>query len=437
MLERLLVLSILLSIFGCREQSKKQQVDNSIQRPPNIVYILADDLGYGDISILGQNKFQTPNIDRLAESGMLFTSHYSGSTVCAPSRAVLLSGLHSGHVPIRGNKEVHPEGQQSLPDSIVTVAEMLQQNGYKTGAFGKWGLGAPGAEGDPNKQGFDEFYGYNCQRYAHRYYPPHIWDNDQKIVFEGNGKPGTAHFALNNIHQRALDFMTENANRPFFLYYPSLLPHAELLLPDEIMGDFKFEETPFVDLRDGNNYGDVNFDVMLYCDQERPKATFASMVQLLDRQVGEIVDKLEVLGLRENTVIVFTSDNGPHHEGGADPEFFNSNGGVRGIKRDLYEGGIRAPMMVSWPKKVAKNVTSSHISGFQDVFPTFLDIIDVDNYEGVDGISFLPVLIGENQPEHEYLYWEFDGPSEKRAVEEEHGKPLSPIGTSHNWNCTI
>jgi arylsulfatase A len=385
--------------------------------PPNIIFILADDLGYGDLGVNGQRHIQTPNIDRLAKEGMRFTRFYSGSTVCAPSRAVLMSGYHTGHVFIRGNKGVSPEGQYPIADSIPTVAEQLKKAGYATGAFGKWGLGAVGSEGDPLKQGFDRFYGYNCQSLAHRYYPNHLWDNDRKVVLtENQNLNRTVTYAPDLIHTEALNFVDTHAGKkPFFLFVPTVLPHAELLVPDDEIFQLykgKFEETP----HQGNDYG-PNARPGGYTSQEYPRATFAAMVGRLDKHVGEIVAKLKEKGIENNTLIVFSSDNGPHKEGGADPVFFNSNGSVTGTKRDLYEGGIRVPFIANWPGIVKAGTVSTHIGAFWDILPTFSELAGVASPNQIDGISFVNTLNGKGkQKKHEYLYWEFHEQGGKQAV---------------------
>ena len=392
-------------LFSACNEIKK---DSKTPSQPNIIYILADDLGYGDLSCYGQTKFSTPNIDALAKKGMLFTQHYAGSSVCAPSRSSLLTGLHTGHTPIRGNKEVRPEGQWSMPDSSYTIAELLRDYGYVTGAFGKWGLGFPQSEGDPLKQGFDEFYGYNCQRLAHNYYPYHLWDNDQKIILEGNSGDSEKQYAPKLIHQKALEFIDKNKDNSFFLYYPSIIPHAELFAPYDYMNRFlgKFNpEKAFKGIDEGDTYKNGG-----YGSQENGHAAFAALVTLLDDQVGELVAKVQELGLEETTIFIFTSDNGPHKEAGADPKYFNSNGNLRGFKRDLYEGGIRVPMIVKWKGKVVEGSSTNHISAFWDILPTISELIGADLKNNTDGISFLPTILGEadKQKIHEYLYWEFN-----------------------------
>ncbi|MBW8326093.1 MAG: arylsulfatase [Prolixibacteraceae bacterium] len=397
-----------LSVFSAGSAAR---VQTSADQKPNIIYILADDLGYGDLSCYGQKRFKTPNIDRLAKEGMLFTQHYAGCTVCAPSRSSLLTGLTTGHTPIRGNKSWEPEGQYPIPANTFTMAEMLKQAGYYTGAFGKWGLGFIGTEGDPNKQGFDEFYGYNCQSLAHNYYPAYLWDNHTKVSLKGNSGNQFNEYAPQLIHDRALQFIEKQnpakTGKPFFLFYPNVIPHAELLIPDENIQEFRGKLLPEKPYR-GTEPGSANFRTGGYGSQNETHAAFAAMVTLLDKQVGEVVAKLKELGLDKNTIIIFSSDNGPHLEGGADPDYFDSNGVLKGYKRDLYEGGIRVPMIACWPGKIKPGSTTNHVSAFWDVMPTVADIAGISVPENLDGISFLPSLTGQGkQMQHETLYWEF------------------------------
>ena len=409
---------LIATVCSCNEDKNISKNDNK----PNIIYILADDLGYGDLSCYGQTKFSTPNIDNLAKEGMLFTQHYAGSSVCAPSRSTLLTGLHTGHTPIRGNKEVRPEGQWPMPDSTYTVAEFLKKQGYVTGAFGKWGLGFPNSEGDPLKQGFDEFYGYNCQRLGHNYYPYHLWNNSNKVILKGNIGTNKNQYAPILIHQKALDFIDNHKDKPFFLFYPSIIPHAELVAPKEYMDKyierFKMEKSS-----DGVDKGEGYKDGR-YGSQQNAHAAFAAMINLLDNQVGEIMTKIKELGLENNTIIVFTSDNGPHKEAGADPDFFNSNGNLRGYKRDLFEGGIRVPMIAKWKGKIKEGTTTNHVSAFWDVFPTFLEVTENNISTNLDGISFLPILLNEpsKQKNHDHLYWEFHEKGGRQALRKENWK---------------
>jgi len=376
------------------------------ERPPNIVYILADDLGWGDLSLYGQKHFQTPNIDRIAKEGIQFTQHYSGSTVCAPSRSCLMTGLHTGNTPIRGNFEILPEGQMAMPAESVTIAEILKREGYVTGAFGKWGLGFPGSEGDPTNQGFDVFFGYNCQRKAHNYYPYHLWSNRDKVELEGNEGTGEGVYAPDLIQEKTLEFIEQNKDQSFFCFVPHVIPHAELFTPERYMARFRGRLLPEKSY-EGTDAG-PNFRNGPYGSQPESHAAFAAMVTMLDDHVGQILDKLAALKIDQNTLVIFTSDNGAHREGGADPEYFDSNGPFRGLKRDLYEGGIRVPMLARWTGRIAPNSESDHISAFWDVFPTFCEIAGIPIPDGLDGISFAPTLLRSgSQRLHEHLFWGF------------------------------
>lgn len=387
----------------------------------NIIYILADDLGLGDLSCYGQQKISTPNLDKLAAQGMMFTQHYTGAAVSAPSRSTLMTGLHTGHTPIRNNGKIPnmEEGQNPIPKEIPTIAEILKKVGYSTGAFGKWGLGYVGSEGDPNNKGFDEFFGYNCQTMAHRYYPEYLWHNNRKVKLEGNDWKNKVTYSADVIHSRAIDFIENHKDKPFFLYYASTLPHAELLVPeDEVFVEQKkkFEgETPYINNHKGAEYGD-NIVIKEYSSQKNPYATFASMVIRLDKHVGEIMEKIEELGLEENTIIMFASDNGPHRQGGANPDFFNSAAGLRGIKGDLFEGGIRTAMIAKWKGHIKPHSKSDHVSAFWDVMPTIAEIAGATTPFKCDGISFLPTLLGEKQNKHDFLYWEFTSKGGVQAV---------------------
>lgn len=380
----------------------------------NVVFILADDLGYGDLSCYGQEKFQTPNIDELARHRMRFTQCYSGTTVSAPSRCSLVTGMHTGHACIRGNSSVNPDYEVALPTGTHTIFQLFKEAGYKTGAFGKWGLGEVGSVGDPNRQYVDRFYGYNSQLLAHNYYPDHMWDNSTRVEFPENydGKFGT--YSQDVIHQQALQFIEENQDSPFFLFIPYVLPHAELLVPeDSIIRKFRgmYPEQPFHGVDSGKMFRKGG-----YCSQVYPHATFAAMVYRYDVYVGQIVARLKELGLYENTLIIFTSDNGPHREGGADPEYFNSNGIYRGIKRDLYEGGIRVPFIAAWPGHIAEATENHHPLAFWDMLPTFNELVQGKPVE-TDGISILPTLLGkEEQPVHDYFYFEFHELDGRQAI---------------------
>ena len=403
------------ALSGCTQQENRP-------KDLNVIYILADDLGYGDLGCYGQTKIHTPNIDRLAAEGMLFTQHYAGCTVSAPSRSALMTGQHTGHTPIRGNKggtgDDGVEGQHPIPADTYTLGKMFRQAGYVTGTFGKWGLGSPGSEGDPTYQGFDEFFGYNCQALAHKYYPTHLWHNREKILLDGNDLAHTAQYSHDIIQERTLDFIRRNKERKFFAFLAYTLPHAELLVPeDEIIEAYRgrFEEKPYA--AKSGDYSPEGKHPIHYCSQPEPRTSFAAMVTRLDRYVGEETELIDSLGLRKRTIIIFTSDNGPHREGGADPDFFGSYGPLRGIKRDMYEGGIRVPMIARCPGLIAEGTRTDFVSAFWDVLPTFADMAGAEVPANVDGISMLPTLFGEKgQQEHEYLYWEFHENGGKTAV---------------------
>lgn len=376
------------------------------ERRPNLIYILADDLGYGDLSCNGQTHFQTPNIDRLAAEGMTFTQHYSGATVCAPSRCALLTGMHTGHAAVRGNSELEPEGQQPMPADTYTVAHMLNDAGYATGLFGKWGLGAPDSVSEPLKMGFDRFYGYNCQRQAHHYYPYFLWNDDRREMLWGNFGLETEEYAPTLIHAEVMDFIEANKDKPFFCFYAVVQPHAEMFAPEEYMEKYRGKFLPESSY-EGTD-GGPNFRKFAYGSQPEAHAAFAAMVNCIDDYVGDVVSKLKELGIDENTLIIFTSDNGPHREGGHDPAYFNSNGSQRGFKRDLYEGGVHVPMIARWPGTVPAGSETDHLSAFWDVMPTAADLAGVSAPDGIDGVSFLPTLLDEKgQKDHDYLYWEF------------------------------
>ncbi|MEO2046521.1 MAG: arylsulfatase [Pirellulales bacterium] len=370
---------------------------------PNIIYIMADDLGYGDLSCFGQKKFKTPHLDRLAAEGVTFTDYYAGSTVCAPTRCVLMTGLHTGHALVRGNREVKPEGQAPMPADTVTLPLLLKKAGYVTGMFGQWGLGAPGSTSDPCRH-FDQFYGYNCQREAHSFYPEHLWHNDKKVLLDGKT------YSADLIAAQSLKFVRANANKekPFFLYLPYTLPHAAMQVPKDSHAPFRKKFPQFED------------KIGSYANSQvkNPVAAFAGMVTRMDRHVGELMSLLMELGIDGQTIVSFTSDNGPHREGGHDPVFFNSNGPLKGHKRDLYEGGIRVPFIARWPGKIKPNSMCDHPTAMWDVMPTCLQIAGVDTPAKTDGISYLPALLGkmEQQKTHDYLFWAFYEQGGKQAI---------------------
>jgi arylsulfatase A-like enzyme len=368
---------------------------------PNIIYIMADDLGYGDLSCFGQTKFETPNIDSLAKEGVTFTNYYAGSTVCAPTRCVLMTGMHTGHAFVRGNREVKPEGQAPMPANIVTLPRLLKKAGYTTGMFGKWGLGAPGSASDPVEH-FDTFYGYNCQRQAHTFYPTHLWHNDKKVMLDEKT------YSADLISDQLLKFVRDNKDRPFFAYVPFTIPHAAMHVPEDDHAPWR-EKWPQFDNKIGKYKGP---------DVKNPIAAFAGMMTRMDRHVGELMALLKELGIDDNTIVSFTSDNGPHMEGGHDPKFFNSNGPLKGHKRDLYEGGIRVPFVARWPGKIKAGTETDIPVAMWDVLPTCLEIAQLESPDRIDGISYLPALLGKTaeQPRHEYLYWAFYERGGKQAV---------------------
>lgn len=393
-----IVVSLVLSMVVCAQRGKT-----------NIIFIIADDLGYGDIGVNGQQKIETPNIDRLAKMGVQFKQFYAGTAVCAPSRACLMTGLHTGHTPVRGNKGFKPEGQTPLPDSTITFPMQLQKGGYSTAAFGKWGLGYITTTGDPNKKGFDEFYGYNCQTLAHNYYPDHLWHNHERIDLQGNLKYDSV-YSADLIHQQAMQFLKADHDKPFFLFLPYTIPHADVFLPHDSVYDHyvkKFNEQP-VAIK-SNDREVHHFDPY-------PHAAFAAMVSRLDRYTGEIMRAVEEKGIARNTLIIFTSDNGPHKENGGDPDFFNSNGIFKGIKRDLYEGGIRVPFIAYQPGITKSGTVNNAPFAFWDIYDTFLDIADLPQSANNDGFSILPSLKGQKQSEHPHLYWEFHEGGGRQAV---------------------
>lgn len=401
-MKRIAIVVLLIVLFFQLAEAQKSS-------KPNIIFILADDLGYGDIGCFGQQKISTPNIDKLAKMGVKFTQFYSGSTVCAPARCSFMTGMHTGHGDIRGNLTLKPEGQVPLHDSIITIAMLLKQAGYETGAFGKWSLGFITTPGDPQKKGFDEFYGYNCQTLAHNYYPDHLWHNHDRIDLSGNLKYDSV-YSADLIHQQAMKFLTAKHDRPFFLYLPYTLPHTDVIVPHDEVYDYyvkKFNEQP-VEVKSTDREAH-HFDPY-------PHAAFAAMVARLDKYVGEVMTALKKQGLEKNTLIIFTSDNGPHKENGGDPEFFNGSGGLKGIKRDLYEGGIRVPFIAYQPGVTKPATVNAMPAALWDLFPTFLQIAGIKQTKSIDGISILPALKGQKQNLHAYFYWELHEGGGKQAV---------------------
>jgi arylsulfatase A len=360
------------------------------RKQPNIVFIMGDDLGVGDLGCYGQKIIKTPNIDGIAADGMRFTQAYAGCTVCAPSRSVLMTGLHMGHTSIRSN----PGGVPLLPDDL-TIAELLKQAGYATGGFGKWGLGDNSTEGAPWKQGFDEFVGYLHQVHAHYFYPDFIYSNDQRLPLEGNAGGHRKTYSQDVIASKALDFIRRHKDQPFFCYMPLTTPHLELLVPEDSLREYQGEvdEEPYVDPR------------RHYADQPNARAAYAGMVSRMDRDVGRVLDLLKELKLADDTVVFFTSDNGSAVPLWGD-DYFRSTAGLRGHKQNLYEGGIRVPMLVRWPGKIAAGSVTSHAWGFWDVLPTLAEIAGAKSPSKRDGVSVLPTLLGKKQAAERFMYWE-------------------------------
>ncbi len=404
-----LVSLFVILFFSCADQSKTENIK------PNIIYILADDLGYGDLGCYGQKIIQTPRIDRMASEGIRFTNHYAGSTVCAPSRCTLMTGLHTGHARVRGNANV------PLRPGDTTVAELLKSAGYSTALVGKWGLGEAGSTGIPTKKGFDYFFGYLNQIRAHNSYPDFLWRNEEKVPLDNEieiiqdtyarGIGSVARVKKTHSHdlftKEALQFIQNNKDSSFFLYLAYTIPHAN---------------------NEGIPMGQIGMEVPdlgIYEDKDWPEAqkAHAAMITYMDKDVGKILDKLSNLGIDDRTLVIFTSDNGPHAEGGADPDYFDSNGPLRGMKRDLYEGGIRVPMIAWWPNTIEKGSVSEHISAFWDFLPTAGEIAGVE-VSNTDGISYLPTLLGDPQKEHDYLYWEFMEQGGKQAIRRENWKAV-------------
>jgi arylsulfatase A len=398
---------------------------------PNIVFVLADDLGYGELGVYGQRRIRTPRLDRMASEGMRFTQFYSGSTVCAPSRGTLLTGLHTGHAIVRNNHELggfldeEERGQFPLPADHPTVARWLRERGYATAVVGKWGLGGPRSTGVPTKQGFDFFVGYLDQKQAHNYYPTHLWRNEewyplrnpyfsphQKLEGDPNDpksyeKYRGVDYSIDIMTREAVGWLRANASKPFFLYFAPIIPHVSLQVPEAALKEYdgKFPETPYT----GDNR---------YLPHRTPRAAYAAMITLLDAQVGRILDTLKEIGADERTLVMFSSDNGATFDiGGAPTRFFESNGALRGHKTNLYEGGIRVPLIARWPGRIRAGTTSEHIGANWDMWATFAELAGGEPPARTDGISIAPTLLGRGtQRQHEALYWEFHAQGSSQAV---------------------
>lgn len=420
---RMLVVGMLL-FFGITGERADEAtaVARQTTPPPNILLIQADDLGYGDLSAYGQARFATPALDRLAQEGIRFTQYYAGSTVCAPSRTALMTGLHTGHAWIRGNGGM-PEGDVPLRLADVTLAEVLRDAGYRTAVIGKWGLGQPGSTGQPDRQGFDDAFGFLDHRHAHRQFTDHLWRNGTRVVTDVDRD------YVNDLFTReAAAFVERDDPRPFFVYLNYTVPHAELRAPDESVAPFRgrFPEQPFMNPTADEKLTGARPDIpsLGYRSQPSPHAAFAAMVTRMDRDIGRLADLLRARGVERRTLLMFISDNGPHREGGADPVFFKSTGGLRGIKRDLYEGGIRVPMIARWTGTIPAGHVSDHVWAHWDVLPTLADIAGGRTPTGLDGMTMTRALRGEPQPTHAFLYWEFHERGFQQAVRMERWKAV-------------
>lgn len=407
---------LLVARVGCLPGAVEAREETTTSRP-NVVFILADDLGYGDLGCYGQQVIKTPELDRMAAEGMRFTQFYAGATVCAPSRCVLMVGQHTGHCSVRGNAGANNRSIQSLREDDVTISQIIKNQGYTTALIGKWGLGEVEEPGHPLRKGFDYFFGYLNQGHAHNYYPEFLWRNWGKVMlrnevvaikadYGSDFKPGYATKRVDYSHdlfaEDALRWIEENRDRPFFLYLAFTIPHAN---NEGTRGTGDGAEVP--------DYG-------IYADQDWPNQDKgqAAMITRMDRDIGRLLNKLRELGLAENTLVMFSSDNGPHNEAGQNPERFQPSGPLRGIKRDLYEGGIRVPMIAWWPGKIQPGSVSEHVGYFGDLMATLCDLTGAELPANRDSISFLPTLLGrpEEQKQHPYLYWEFYERGSAQAV---------------------
>ena len=361
-------------------------------KPPNIVLVMADDLGYGHLGVYGQEKIKTPNIDRMAAEGMRFTQAYAGSTVCAPSRSVLMTGLHGGHTPVRGNL-----GDAHIRDADVTLAEVLKKAGYATGGYGKWGLGLEDSPGHPLRQGFDDFLGYLHQVHAHFYYPFWLTFNYGRMNLRLNENGGRGQYSHDVMMERVLEFIRKHSDGPFFAYLPVIIPHVELAVPEDSLKEYLGK---FPEIGVGQEYR------VGYLVSPNPRATYAAMVSHLDRDVGRILALVKELGIDEETLVIFNSDNGAQSKFDVSEDFFDAAGGLRGYKGSMYEGGLRIPQIARWPGKVKPGTVTDHITYFPDMMPTFAELAEVEPGP-TDGISIAPTLLGKGkQAEHEWIYWE-------------------------------
>jgi arylsulfatase A len=380
-------------------------------RSPNIVFFLADDLGWGDLGCYGQKKIKTPSIDAISAEGIRFTNCYAGNAVCAPSRCCIMTGNHPGHAYIRDNRQWKPDvqwsGQIPIPENTVTLPGLFKKKGYATGAMGKWGLGSPENSGDPAKHGIDYFFGYYCQAHAHNHYPPYVYRNGKKVELEGNDGTATGkQYTQDLFEAEALKFVRENKNKPFFLYLPFTVPHLALQVPEDSLAEYKgkFEEMPYR----GKEYQ----------PHETPRAAYAAMITRMDRTIGRVMKLLKDLNLDDNTLVIFSSDNGAIDAyAGTDAKFFGSLANFRGMKGSLYEGGIRIPLVARWPGRIRAGTTSDLPVAFWDLLPTFCEAAAIETPKDIDGVSVLPTMLGEKwQRVHEFLYWEFPSYGGQQAI---------------------
>lgn len=411
------VACLFIAIFACVSNVTAGSIGEvspaTRSRPPNILLILADDLGWGELGCYGQKRIRTPNLDALAAGGARFTQAYSGSPVCAPSRCTILTGLHTGHCAIRDNRELSPEGQEPLPASAVTIGSRLRDSGYSTAFIGKWGLGPPGSVGDPSKHGFDLFYGYLCQRHAHGYYPTSLYRNTDRVPLKGN-KPkysrGDEHgqiYAPDAMLSEAKSFLRASTDRPFFLMYATPVPHLALQVPEDSLAEYRGKLGDDPPYEGGNGY----------LPHAAPRAAYAAMVTRMDRDLGEILDLLREQGRDRDTIVIFTSDNGPSWIGGTDSVFFNSAGGLRGRKAQVFEGGIRVPLIIRWPGRIAAGSTHDAPVASWDLFPTIIEAAGLAPTPGLDGLSLLPALTSTSRlPTGRSLYWEYPSDGGWQAV---------------------
>ena len=393
----------LLPAINCKKTSSKK---------PNIIFIMADDLGYSELGCYGQKYIKTPNIDRIADEGMRFSDFYSSSAVCAPARCSLMTGKHGGHAFIRDNYGVGGRdsfrGQLPLPEATETIASVLKRSGYVTGCFGKWGLGEPGSSGDPLKLGFDRVYGYNCQRHAHNLYPRFLVKDDKNEMLEGNERGLTGkHYAPQLIADEMLNFIRKNQDKPFFVYFPTVIPHLPLQVPETELEQYE------------GNWIETAYSGKSYQPHPKPRAAYAGMISFMDKQVGRLMNLLKELKLDDNTIVFFTSDNGTTYlEKQVDYDFFNSVAGLRGLKGSLYEGGIRVPMIVRWPGRITAGTSSNMPAAGYDMLATLAEAGSAEIPEFTDGISIMPTILGKSsrQKYHDYLFWDFAGYGKQIAV---------------------